>query len=141
MSGLLPPSWSLRWSANLAVLWGTMGVVLGVLGAVTFVPYRAVDSLSTNLAIGLSIISGAGALLSGFGTLAGWRLRHLQSHAWAYTMLSAFASVGSVVAMGVVWPPFGAFIGVVVLLYGIEVVLLLAGWGDYRRAGQRPRSA
>jgi hypothetical protein len=141
MSGGGQPSRSVRWSANLAVLWGALGIGLGVLGAVTFVPYRAVDSLSTNLAVGLSIISGAGALLSGVGTLAGWRLRHLQSHAWAYTMLSAFACVGSVVAMGVLWPASAPFIGVVAFFYGIEVLLLLAGWGDYRIATRRPQGA
>jgi hypothetical protein len=141
MSAVARPSRSLRWSANLAVLWGAIGIALGVLGAITFVPYRAADSLSTNLAIGLSIISGVGALLSGLGTLAGWRLRHLQSHAWAYTLLSAFACVGSVVAMGVVWPASAPFIGVVAFFYGIEVLFLLAGWGDYRMATRRPQGA
>jgi hypothetical protein len=139
--GAAPPSRRLRWSANLAMLWGGVGIVLGVLGAVTFLPYRAMDSLSTNLAVSLSIISGAGALLSGLGTIAGWRLRHLQAHAWAYTMLSAFACVGSVVAMGVVWPASAPFIGVVAFFYGIEVLLLLAGWGDYRIATGRLQGA
>ena len=123
---------SLRWGANMGILWGAIGAVLGVLGAATFLPYRSADNLSFGLAAILSVISGVGAAVSGLGAWEGWRLRHLQAWSWPATGLSAVGSIVVVAVMALVWAPSVYFLGVVLFFYILELLFLLAGLSSYR---------
>lgn len=127
------PSRSLRWGANLAVVGGILGVVLGAVGAVTFIPYRQLDALSLGLAATLTLISTAGALLSGFESFEALRLRSAQPWSLPATLFGTVACAGTVAVMSSVWQPAAYFLGVVIFGYFLVWVLLLAGIGSYRQ--------
>lgn len=131
------PTRSLRFAAYLALLYGGAGAVSGVVGAGTFIPYGSLDNLSYAMELQLTAISIIGAIVSVFGLWAGWRLLHGRRYGWGTTMGAAFAAIGSVAAMAIVWPPSGPFLGVVAFCYALEMLLLFAGIGSVQRHPSR----
>ena len=141
MSDHSPPVRSLRFAAYLAMLFGAAGVVAGLVGAATFVPYKDLDALSLAMAQTLTVISAVGASVSGFGTNAGWRPLRGLSWGWSATLLAALGSIGAVAGMAVVWPPSAPFLGVAAFFYAIELILLGAGVGSLRAGSPRATGA
>jgi len=126
------PSRSLRWGADLAIVCGILGIVLGVVGAVTFVPYRQVDALSLGLASTLAVISVAGALLSGIEAFESWQLRNARPGSLPGTLLGTVACAGTIAVMAYVWQPAVYFLGVAIFGYFLVWMMVLAGVGSYR---------
>ena len=138
MDGPSRRSRSLSFAGRLAIAWGTLGAIAGVVGAATFVPYRDIGGLSLSLSEGLTAISAVGALVSVLGIIAGRRLLGGRRGGWTQCVVVVFASVASVAAMAVVWPASAPIVGQAVFFYGIEALLLLVGLGSYRIRSVRP---
>ncbi len=120
------------------MLFGVAGVVSGLAGAGTFIPYRGLDNMTLSLAEQLTVISAIGAVVSVLGVVSGWGLLRARSWAWGASLAVALASVGTVAGMAVVWPSSSPFLGVVAFFYALEVLLLLIGFSSYRVRGIRP---
>lgn len=136
MSNPSPPR-TTRVAAYLAILYGAFGALSGVIGAATFLPFRSLDGLSLASAWTLTGISIVGALASGAGAVAGWALRRGYSWAPAATVGTAAASIASVGALVLAWPPSAPFLGVVAFFYAIELILLFVGTVSVRRHAPR----
>ncbi len=79
----------------------------------------------------LTAIAAAGAIVSVFGLVSGWKLLRARRWAWNATLGAAGACVASVAALTVLWPESWGFLVVVAAAYAIEAGLLLLGRASY----------
>ncbi len=118
---------SIKWAGYLAILFGIAGVLAGLAGAGTFIPFQSESTFNPQSAEMLTIIALVGTAISVLGVFSGWELLRTKGWAWGAALGAALGSVGSVAAMAAVWPESAPFVGVVAFFYAIEVILLLAG--------------
>jgi hypothetical protein len=127
------PAWTLRVAGTLAMLWGALGVLFGLVGAATFVPFAHDSTFNPALARGLTEIALVGMAISAAGVYAGWALRAGRGWGWTGCLAVAGAAVATFATMTVLvnapWYTISAN-ALVVGAYGVEVVLLLAGHGS-----------
>ena len=127
--------WTLRVAGLLAMLWGVFGVLFGLAGAATFVPFAHDSTFNPALAGVLTGIALVGMAISAMGVYAGWGLRAGRGWGWTACLAVAGAAVATFATMTVLvnapWYTMSAN-AMVVGAYGVEVVLLLAGHSSLR---------
>ena len=134
-----PVSRSLRWAGYLGVLFGLFGVLSGVVGAGTFLPYRNASTFDGSYAGLLTGIAAAGAAVSAVGILAGWELLRARRWAWGAALGVAMTSIALNAAIAGIWPDYLPFAVLVAVVYAVPVLLLLLGAFPARpRLGARP---
>jgi hypothetical protein len=131
------PIRTIRAAGYLAILFGIAGLLAGLAGAGTFIPYRDASTFNGQFAGVLTAIAAVGAIASLFGVVSGWSLLRTRPWAWNWTVGAAAACVALVAAMTAVWPASWGFLVVVAVAYALEVVLLWQGHDSYlgRTAG------
>lgn len=125
-----------RMAGAFAIVFGSLGVLFGIIGAGTFLPYAdLMGETYRHLALWMTGISIAGIALSLLGVVAGVALRRGRPWARPGTLGVAVALIALVAVMDVLYP-VGLFLLVLVLpLWG--AVALLA-W--YSPTGARSRA-
>jgi len=121
------PTRSLRFAAYLAVVFGIIGVISGIAGAGTFIPYRSASTFPSEVAGALTAIAALGAVASLAVIVSGWGLLRARTWGWSGTIVASVACVGTVAAMAVAWPESWGFLVVVGLAYLVEFALLCVG--------------
>jgi hypothetical protein len=124
-------------SALLAVLFGLVGTFAGTSGAATFIPFHEQNHQDLRTGEVLAVISAVGAVISFIGMFAGYRLMRGRPEARHLALTAAIGSIATVAIFALAMPPAtpspvpgaGAFVllALVVLAYGLELALLLAG--------------
>ena len=142
----------LRVAAFLAIVYGVFGAFCGISGAATFVPYQVQDELSLGQAILLSGIAGFGAAISVVGIASGVGWLRQKSWAFGVSLLVSIGSIATVIVFALAMPatspspvPGGvgivAFIPIVAVAYGAEMLLILVGRRDRALAAEHAAAA
>ena len=116
---------TLRFAAYLAIFLGVVGVLSGLAGAGTFIPYRTASTFQPNLAELLTVVSALGAAASVLGVVGGWAILRSRTWGWTTTLGAAVASIGLNAVITVVWSDYLAFLVIVAVVFGLEILLLL----------------
>lgn len=126
-----PPPRSISAAGYLAYLYGLFGIVAGLAGALTFIPYRYESTFNAGYAELFTAVSAAGILVSAGGVLAGWGL--FRARGWAWSL--AFGVAAGCIALNALlvpfWTGYSSFAVFVGITYGLEVALLLVGRAKY----------
>jgi len=128
----------------LAMVFGMLGTVGGIYGALTFLPDRSTLHLTVSQADTLSLIAGNGAAVSLAGLASGWWILH--GRVWAlraelFVVLGSVACAGAFSAFALVASPASslgglaalAFLSIVVAVYLLEAWLMFVGSGLHGR--------
>ena len=120
----------------LGLLFGALGTLAGLSGALTFVPYHVQNHQSVATGEVLAVVAGVGAVVSIVGVVSSyWILRH-QGWAAAVELIVALVSFLVVGVFAALMPPttpspvpggvgIGYLVPVVAVAYGLVAVLLL----------------
>lgn len=122
---------SMRVAGSLAILFGVIGVLIGLAAAATFIPYREEEPWNQYAEL-MTAIAALGAVASVLGVVAGLGLRRRRSWAWGVAIGVAAVSVALVTFLAALAPFFWGFVAVVAMAYGVQVALLLLGRGSFR---------
>lgn len=135
--GPLPSRWT-RVAGYFTILFGVAGILAGIAGAGTFIPYRTASTFNPSLAEVLTVISALGAIASLVAVISAWGL--LRSKNWGATAVvgSALGCVLLNVAVTALWTEYYPFTVVVAVAYGFVALLLWAGRSTSRAHPARP---
>ncbi len=143
---------SIRVAGYLAILYGLLGVVAGLSGAATFIPYRVQNNQTLETAEIVTVISAIGAVVSTVGIVSGLWLLRGKDWAWRASLGVAVGCVATVAAFALATPPSTpspvpggpsafVFLAVTAAGYGLEIALLLLGRRPYRTGTAIARGA
>ena len=133
------------WLAGiLAMVFGLLGTVAGIYGALTFITDRSTYLLTFSQAVTLTLIAGVGAAVSLAGLTSGWWI--LRGRVWAlraelFVALGCIACVSALSAVVLSASPssgsgglsVSALLAIVVAIYLMEAWLMFVGSGLHGR--------
>lgn len=121
-------------AGDLAYVYGLFGVLTGLAAALTFIPYRYASTYGAGYAELFTVLAGLGVIASAMGMAAAWGLFRARPWAWNLALGVAASCIALNAIMAGFWPGYVAFLGVVALAYGIEIVLLLMARRGYQES-------